>query len=336
MNYVGLDIHKKFTLGVIKDKEGNLLNKSKFENTQENFDLFLKDCKPEETKIVMESTGVWEFIYDLLESRKYEIKLANPLKTRAIASARIKTDYVDANTLCDLLRANLVAESYIPDKETRKIRDVVRQRKSIVKGRSQIQNKIHAILTRYGIKLPYATLCDSAVIWMLEEGMNDLPSVKTTLISYINLLQKYTEELDAIDGRIKEIANTSSKTNLLMTVPGIAEIRAVEIMAEIADINRFENSEKLCSYAGLVPSIHQSGDTLKFGNLIKQSSRSLKSVLIEACWNIVKTKEENQLQIFYMKLCFRKSKQKAICATARKLCCIVYAMLKKNREFHYS
>lgn len=336
MNYVGLDIHKQFTYGIIKNEKGNKIKEDKFENSQERFNLFLKDCKPEETKIVMESTGVWEYIYDLLETKNYEIKLANPNKTKAIACAKIKTDSVDAETLCDLLRANLVAESYIPDRETRKIRDVVRQRKSIVKGRTQIKNKIHAILTRYGIKLPFKTLCDSAVIWMLEEGMNNLPGVKTTLVSYVNLLGHYNEEIKIIDERIIEIAEKSSKANILMTIPGIGTTRSVEILAEIADINRFGSSEKLCSYAGLVPSIRQSGNSLRFGKLIRQASKTLKCALVESSWIIVRTKQENQLQLFYRNLCSRKTKQTAICAVARKLCCIIYAMLKKNQEFHYS
>lgn len=334
--YVGLDIHKRFTQGIIKDAEGNELKEDKFENNQENFDLFLKDCKPEETKIVMESTGVWEYIYDLLESKNYEIKLANPMKTKAIACAKVKTDSVDAGTLADLLRANLVAESYIPNKETRKIRDVVRQRKSIVKGKTQIKNKIHAILTRHGIKLPYATLCAKAVIWMLEEACNDLPSVKIILVSYVNIIQKYNEELETIDGRIRDIANRLHETNLLMTIPGVGEIRAVEIMAEIADISRFESSDKLCAYAGLVPSVRQSGDSLRFGRLIKQASRTLKTALIESAWSLIKSRKETSLKIFYQHLLFRKSKQKAICALARKLCCVIHSMLRKNQEFHYS
>ena len=72
MNYVGLDIHKVFTYGIIKNEQGTKIKEDKFDNSQENFDLFLKDCKPEETKIVMESTGVWEYIYDLLESKGFK------------------------------------------------------------------------------------------------------------------------------------------------------------------------------------------------------------------------------------------------------------------------
>ena len=96
MNYIGMDIHKQFTVAVVKDKEGNELETEKFDNSKENFGTFLKTYPVEETQIVMESTSVWEPIYDMIEDMNYPLKLANPIKTRAIAEARIKTDKVDA------------------------------------------------------------------------------------------------------------------------------------------------------------------------------------------------------------------------------------------------
>ena len=144
MNYIGMDIHKQFTVAVAKDRDGNLLSEEKFDNHKGNFERFLKDFCPQETKIVIESSSIWEYIYEMLEEMKFEIKLANPIKTRTIAEARIKTDSIDASTLCDLLRANLICESYIPPKEIRNLRNIMRQRKTIVKGQTQIKNKIHA------------------------------------------------------------------------------------------------------------------------------------------------------------------------------------------------
>lgn len=329
MNFVGLDVHKRFTYGVVKNEQGEVLNEARFDNSEENFDSFLQDFKPEETKIVMESTGVWEYIYDILERKSYAIKLANPVRTKAIASARIKTDAIDASTLADLLRANLIFESYIPTKEIRKLRDVVRQRKTIVKGRTQIKNKIHAILTRHGIKLPYSTLCESAMQWILDETKDF--SIKSVLISYNNLLEQYNYELKRIEEKIKDLAERDKQTQLLMTIPGVGSIRAMEILTEIADVNRFPNSSMLCSYAGLVPSVKQSGSTLRFGRLVQQSSKSLKNTMIEVAW--VAIRKENQFQLFYKKLYKKKSKQKAICAVARKMLCSVYAMLKKQEEF---
>lgn len=323
-----MDIHKQFTFAVVKDEKGNELAKEKFENSRENFSKFLEIYYPEDTKIVMESTCVWEYIYEILEEMKYDVKLANPSRTKAIAYARIKTDAVDASTLADLLRANLVAESYIPPKEIRRLREITRERRTFVKQTTQIKNKIHAILIKRGMKFPSKTFCMSTMLWLKDKfGNNDI------VYRYANLLEYHKEELAFIEGEIRKIADENKNAKLLMTIPGIAELRAVDIIAEIGEINRFQSGNKLCSYAGLVPSIKQSGNTLRFGKLVRQSSKILKNDLIESSWVIVRTKESNPLQEFYKRLAKKKGKQKAICATARKLCCVVYAILSKQKEF---
>lgn len=328
MYYIGMDIHKQFTVAVVKDKEGNELANEKFDNSKEKFREFLRDYPPDKTEIVIESTCVWEYIYELLDEMNYNVKLSNPTRTRAIASARIKTDALDASTLADLLRADLVAESYIPPKHIRRLREITRERRTFVKQTTQIKNRIHAILIKRGIKLPYTTLCKSALNWLLNET-----EIDNMLKHYINLLEYHQQELESIEKIVREIAKKNEQARLLITIPGIGELRAIDLLAEIGEIERFSSSDKLASYAGLVPSIKQSGSTLRFGRLIRQSSRVIKGTLIEASWNIVRTREPNQLQIFYKKLCKKKSKQKAICATARKMCCIIHSMLRKNQPF---
>ena len=331
MNYIGMDIHKQFTVAVVKDEQGNKLAEDKFTNSEDNFGSFMEKYKPEETKIVIESTCVWEYIYEILEAKKYEVKLANPSRTRAIAEARIKTDIVDAETLADLLRANLVAESYIPPKNVRRLREITRERRTFVKQTTQIKNKIHAILIKRGVKIPTTTLCKSTLLWIKNKFKDD-----NVILHYINLLNYHESELKAVDSKIKEIAEKNNDAKLLMTIPGIAEIRAVDIVAEIGEIARFATADRFCSYAGLVPSIRQSGNTLRMGRLVKQSSKVLKSTLIETCWTLIQSKESNPLKEFYKKLLKKKGKQKAICATARKLGCVIHAMLKNQEEFKYS
>ncbi len=333
MNYIGMDIHKQFTVAVVKNEVGEEIGNEKFDNSKDNFKRFLSPYAPEETKIVMESTSVWELIYDMIEDLKFSIKLANPTKTRAIAEARIKTDKVDADTLCDLLRLNAVAESYIPSKEVRELRDIIRTRKTLVQGKVKIKNKIQSILIKTGLKLPYRTLCKSGMAWIVEQIETNHFSMKTIVTSYINILEQYNFEIKKIDEKLSEIAMKDNRVQLLRTIPGIGNIIALTIIAEIGDINRFKSSQKLCSYSGLVPGIKQSGNTLKFGRLIKNSSKDLKTCFIEASWVLVRTKEASRFKWFYGNLSKKKGKQKAICAVARKLCCVVYAMLKKNQEF---
>ena len=199
----------------------------------------------------------------------------------------------------------------------------------------EIKNKIHAILIKKGIKIPYSKLCPKAITWLKKEIKVNLEyvNINDILISYFNLLDQFESELRFIDERIKKTASESKQANLLMTIPGIAEIRSLEIISEIADITRFNSAKHLCSYAGLIPGLRQSGNSLKFGRLVKQSSKNLKCALVESSWAATKCKEANSLKLHYLRLIKKKGKQKAICATARKMICVIYAMLKKNEEF---
>jgi len=331
MNFIGMDIHKQFTVAVVKDEQGNKLEESKFINSENNFGSFMQKYKPEDTKIVIESTCVWEYIYEILEAKKFEVKLANPSRTRAIAEARIKTDYVDASTLSDLLRANLIAESYIPPKTIRRLRETTRERRTFVKQTTQIKNKIRAILIKRGTELEHATLCKAAILLIREKFPDD-----KVVLHYLDLLEYHKEKLKELDEDISKTAYANSNAKLLMTIPGIGATRSLDIIAEIGEIERFPTADRFCSYAGLVSSIHQSGNTLRVGRLVKQSSKVLKNNLIEACWTLSQSKDSNPLKEFYKKLSKKKGKQKAICATARKLCCVIHAMLTNQEEFRYS
>lgn len=329
MNYIGMDIHKRFTFAVAKDEQGNKISEEKFDNSKDNFAKFLSNYPEYDTKIVMESTGVWEYIYEILDSMHYEVKLANPVKTKAIAYAKVKTDSVDASTLADLLRANLVAESYIPPKEIRRLRELTRLRKMATKQRTQSENRLHAVLTRKGIIIPNRTLCNKSVKF-LEEFQDPM------IQEFLEVIKFQRQRESQIKKKVEEASLASKEAELLMSFPGIGKIRAIEIVAEIGEINRFPTAEKLCNYSGLVPSIKQSGSGLRLGGLIRQASRNLKHVFVQLAWCIIRQKESNPLQEFYKKLAKKKGKQKAICATARKICCIVHAMLRKNEKYRYS
>lgn len=329
MYYVGLDIHKAFTYGVIEDITGKVINEGKFTNTNENFSAFLDTCNPEETKIVMESTGVWEFIYELLEERGYEVKLANPLRMKAISSAKIKTDAIDAKTLADLLRANLIAESYVPPKEIRLLREKVRNRKALVKMHTQTINKIKSAFLRQGIRLPWKRWGKWTVDWINEQEIKN----KEIITRYINVLARIEEEAKPLVEELDDIAHSRDDTKLLMSIPGIGPIHAATLVSEIGEVGRFNNSGQLAFYSGLVPGLRQSGNKSITTGLIQQANKSMKMALVQASWSAVKRRDPSSLQLYYKRLVKKKGKSKAICATARKMATVVYAMLRDKKEF---
>ena len=130
------------------DESGKIKEETRIENTKESLEQFASKYKG--AKAVIEATGNYRFIYDILENYM-DVKLAHPYKTRAIAEARIKNDRLDAKMLAHLLRANLIAESYVPPKEVRELRDLTRTRKALIEDRNRLKNRVHAILSRNGI-----------------------------------------------------------------------------------------------------------------------------------------------------------------------------------------
>ena len=92
--HCGLDIHKNFHVGCIMDEKGKIVKEGKFDNSKDDIDGFFSGFGID--KVVMESTGFWWPIYEMLESKGYDVVLAHPFRVKAIASAKLKTDKVDS------------------------------------------------------------------------------------------------------------------------------------------------------------------------------------------------------------------------------------------------
>ena len=147
-------------------------------------------------------------------------------------------------------------------------------------------------------------------------------------------MEKLEEEIKKMDKRLKEEEKKFKETELLKSIPGVSTFSALVILAEIGDVNRFPDEKKIFSYAGLVPSVHKSGDKVYYGHITKQGSKYLRWILVE-CARIHVRKCDSKITEFYRKL-KRKGKHEnvAIIGAARKLLQTIYYMLKKEESFH--
>jgi len=324
---IGIDVHKKYSYVAIVDETGEIVEEMRIENTKESLEQFASKYKG--AKAVIEATGNYRFIYDILE-KHMDVKLAHPYKTRAIAEARIKNDSLDAKMLANLLRANLIAESYVPPKEVRELRDLTRTRKSLIEDRNRLKNRVHAILSRNGV-IDYPNPFTKKGKEYLETI--DLPEIDRELLEInLSIIDKINEEIKRIDRIIQEKAKQNDDAILLTTIPGISYYSALLIKSEIGDINRFPNKFKLVSYAGLCPSIKQSGNKETRGHITKQGSRMLRWILIQ-CANVA-IRHDDYLRSFYLRIKRRRGHNIAIVATARKMLVCIYFMLKRKEVYN--
>lgn len=324
--YIGLDTHKKFIFGCIKDKNGNIIFEQKFKNEPHSMDLFLLNA-PKDSKVALESSSCWQYTYDYLVDKGYDVSLSNPVKTRLIGESKKKTDKEDARKLADLLRTNMLPLSYAAPSDIRIKRQITRHRLSLVNMRVQIKNKVHAILRRHGVN----SEIDDYFSKHGQEFMEnlDLPMCDGfELKQYLGLYRHYTHQIQDTQERIEEIANDDPYARNIMTHPGMSYYSSLMATSEIGDIRRFPSSKKLISFSGLNPSVSQSGDKCYMGRISKQGSKNLRWILVQ-CANVA-VKYDKKLKSYYMRKKLAKGHNKAIVACARKILINIYVMMKHN------
>lgn len=331
MLYVGMDLHKNTSSFCVKTKQGKLIDACKIFTRPDAIKKYLEKFK-EKISLVLEPVSQWYFYADLLQSWGTDVHLANPLRVKAIAEARIKTDKIDAEVLCDLLRTNLLPEAYLAPLEARSWKELTRFRASLINLRTQTKNKIHALLCKNGLAFQFSRLFGKAGReWLNSLELTD--QFQNSLEKYLNLIEYFDQLVEQADTRIETTVKNHKQAKLLTTIPGISYCSALTIMAEIGDINRFPSAKKLQGYAGLVPSTYASGDKIAHGRITKQGSRWLRWIMIETAHKQILCKKTPGFSWYYMRLRSRKGTSTAAVATARKLLAVVWRLLKDNRPY---
>jgi transposase len=312
------------------NQEGAILDEFTFANNPEGIDGLASRLTFDD-RVVMESTGsVWTNLYDRLDDRHIHVSLANPLKTKAIASAKIKSDKVDARILAHLLRSNLVAESYVPSKPLREIRALIRHRMGIVKIRTVVKNQIHAIVDKHGFTYPYSDLFGKAGLEWLRSLQ--LPSMDRLILdNHLTHLESLNQQTDRVDEEIHSKAVEDEDVKILLSLTGINVYSALLVRSEIGTISRFPHYKKLVSWAGIAPSLHQSGNVEYHGSITKQGSKMLRWVMIEAAR--VAVNHDPRMRTFYERVKHRRGDQKAIVAVANKMLKITWFMLTRKEPY---
>jgi transposase len=253
MVYVGIDLHRKRSHVAVVDEHGRQLLSRRLVNDPERFRELLGELG-EEAQFALEATYGWEWLAELLEGEGRELHLAHPLRTKAIASARVKTDAVDARTLAQLLRADLLPEAYIAARELRDLRDLLRQRFVLTQMRTALKNRVHALIARQGIQHGHSKLLGPGGRAFLAE-LELRPEPRARLDVLLRLIADFDREIDAPAGDLDQPAEHDDRVRVLSQIRGIERYLGMLIVAEIGDIERFPSARHLCAWAGLTPTV---------------------------------------------------------------------------------
>ncbi len=324
--FVGLDVHKSTIVATVLDADGNRVDQTKLSSIDSELVDYLNRF-PGPKHVVLEACNVWPHVYDAAQSTGSDVVLAHPLKVKVISEASLKSDTVDSDSLARLRLLNSVPKAYAPDPAVRDLRQLVRDRVFYLHKEQDVKNHLYAVLLRRGIRYEDGILGLKRKRETLREL--HLPEIDRGLDILVDLERSCRE----LDGDVHEAFLSCKEALLLSSIPGMGEVTALGLVAELCPIERFPNVEKLCSYAGLVPTNHQSGETSYQGHLKTESSRLVKWLLIEASWFHRHYAKRSDATKMAKRVARRRGKQIGNIAGAHKLLKIVYAVLKRGTPY---
>jgi transposase len=321
--WVGIDLHRRRSQIAIIDEHGELTLQKRIATGRETITELLGD--PESTHVALEATYGWEWLADLLEDAGFDVHLAHPLRTRAIASARVKTDAIDARTLAHLLRTGLLPEAYIAPPELRDLRDLLRHRATLVHLRTSIKNRVHALLARQGILPEYTDLFGTAGReYLATLQLPDGP--RRRLDSLLTLIGDFDREITTTTAEIDQRAKAEERVKVLCQIRGIGRYTAMLIIAEVGDVKRFPTAKHLCQWAGLTPTVRSSDGKARLGHISRQGSTILRWALCEAAQHT--PTGGGPLRAQYERIAKRRGPKIAKVAVARQILTLCYYGLR--------
>jgi transposase len=284
--------------------------------------------------VALEASGPALAIKRVIEPHVGRVVVANTKKVRAIAEAKVKTDKVDAATLCELLDAGFLPGVFSPDEWTRSLRRRLQRRSKLVRARTRAKNELHAVLARnLKGRPPMSDVFGKGGRTWLEAL--ELPAdERETVDGALRQIDFLDSEVDLIERALAQQALSSQEIRRLMTVPGVSLVSGATFVAVVGDVTRFATPKKLVSYVGLDPKVRQSGEApARHGHISRQGSGEARHMLCEAAWVVVRT--PGPLRAFYERVRARRGAQIALVATARKLCVLFWHLLTRESDYAF-
>ena len=336
--FFAIDLAKRESQLCVMDSDGNILEERRFPTTVKELEHIALSLTARDTVTFEMTTNSFAIARLFKQKCRARVIVSNPMKTKLIASARVKTDKIDARVLAELARAQFLPEVWLPDEGCESLRRLVSRRTNLVRRRTAIKNDVHSILHRNLVEYDRPKVFASESSFRLLD-ISRLPALERLLVD------DYRDEIASTNARIEQtemlIAAFVSadqkmlhQMDLLMTIDGISIVSAAGILSAIGDIKRFSNPKKLASYFGLCPSTYQSGDLKAVhGRITKQGRAEARWFLAESAEALIRT--PSPLASLYQRVARKKGHNIAKIAVARKMSELVWHVLSKQSPYLY-
>ena len=314
---VAMDVGKYKTYGII-ERDGEIVREGYILTNREQFDEFLEGI--EHAIVIVEASSTIDRIASMLPG--HDIRVANPFRVRLIAESVNKTDRNDAHILLDLYKKSYMPESYLPSEDIRQSRNICRNRHFLTRQRTAVKNRIRDQAFRLGLEFSSYS----------KKNLDILRDASPVLKILVEDLEGINQHIIDMDVQIDVKFNANENAKLIETIPWIGKYGALSIASEIGDVSRFQKEDNVFSYAGLVPTIRQSGSREYKGH-IGNGNKFLKYILVECVGLHIINQPNSSITEAYRRIALRAGTNKAKVAAARHLLRMIYYMLKRNQSY---
>lgn len=333
--YVGLDAHSKQSVYVIQDGRGRQVGEGRVPTTLEGFQaMCTRHQLPAGSRVALESGTVAFFVARRLIELGLDpvVVSAQEVRSKALRPNQ-KSDRRDAIELCEGLRRDTYRSIvHVPSESIERLRETLARRRHFVRVKTMQVNAVKHLLRTAGHQALGRCLGLDAGWRKLLRAVAFDPSLQAFCASHRAVWQSAHAQVAELELSLRAQAGQfQPAVDRLQTVPGVGPIVALTVIAAFSDVNRFPTAKHAASYAGLVASTFDSGERVQHGHITRRGSTELRAMLCEAAHHA--RRRTNPLQPYFAGLCARRGYKMAIVAVAHRLCRILYAMLRHERDF---
>jgi len=328
MRTIGLDLGKIITFCEIS--EGKITQRGVMHSIDELASV-LGNSKGK-AKVAFEACREAWHVADVVRQLGHEPLLVDTTRVRqlGIGQHRRKNDRIDAECLARATAENRLPKAHELSKPRQELRLLVNQRALLLSMRTTLINHIRGMSRVFGSRLPSCNADEflkNLKRWTMPEN------VRQRLESLIKPLEEIEKSVADADQQLQECATQERATQLLETTPGVGPIVAASFISVIDSPDRFSSAHQVESYVGIVPGENSTGGKRRLGGISKHGNSYLRSVLVQAGWCILRSKQKSTLKSWGQKVASRRGKKVAAVAIARRLVGILWAMWRDGKPF---
>ena len=337
MQYIAFDAHKHYTWALVQDEKGKVMAEQRIDHIRGALSGFLEKFEPG-SPVAVETIGNWYWITDEIEAAGMVPQLVNARKAKLMSGSINKTDRLDVQGINRLQRSGTLPTVWIPPRELRDLRELPRTRMVLVHQRTQLKNRIHSNLAKYGVRIDEVSdIFGVTGRKLLDQRLTLLP-VHTQYATkrLLHELDHLGEQINGFEKRMNNLFTSTQVLARICTLPGVGLILGVVIVTEVGDVERFPSASHLASYAGTTPRVHASGGKLRYGRTRGDVNRYLKWAYVEAANATVIHRRRHptrHVSRLYARVRSRRGHPKAIGAVARHLAEATYWMMNKKEVY---